>query len=90
MESQAYPQPPKKEKKGKDKGSRHPGSSGVPTPGAAGEVGSQANAVALEALPDGSVQGGGQEKVSVGKGLQDAMRGLDIKESPLKGDKEAD
>lgn len=43
------------------------------------EGGPQAEAVEVEALPDGSVQGEGQEQVSVGASLHDATSGLDIK-----------
>ena len=73
----------KKEKKQTDKGSRHPktGQSGVANQGPTAEVGTQVKAVDVEALPDGSVRGEGQEKVGVGASLHDAMSGLGMKET---------
>lgn len=81
VEKLAYPPPPKKEKKEKDKGSRHPGATSSRT-APQGSVGPQEEAAKVEALPDGSLQGEGREKVSVGTGVEDAIRGLDMKESP--------
>ena len=81
VETQAYPSPLKKEKKPKDKGSRHPGvgSSGIATVGSEVKGIPPSAGVEVEALPDGSVQGPRQEQVSVGTSVQDAMSGLDIK-----------
>lgn len=82
-ELQAYPPPLKKEKKQTDKGSRHPKirPSEPANQGPTAEAESQAEAVKVEGLPDGSVRGEGQEKVNVGASLHDAMSGLDMKET---------
>lgn len=84
VETRAYPPPLKKEKKEKDKGSKHPGT-GLPrvaTKGSVADGGSQEETVRVEALSDGSVQGKGHEKVSVGGSLQDAITGLDLEQRP--------
>lgn len=64
IEKKAYPPPPtedKKKKKVKDKGTRHPGASKT--------------APAVEALPDGSVEGR-EEEVSLGTGAEEALSHL--------------
>ena len=65
VEAKAYPPPVvvKKEKKVKDKGSRHPGA------GAAKGV---------VAKPDGHVEGKGQNEVSLAESAAKAMENLDV------------
>ena len=65
IEMKAYPPPEtkKKEKKVKDKGSRHPG--GV--------------AKGVEAQPDGHVEGARKDEVNLSSGAEGAMENLDIK-----------
>jgi tyrosyl-tRNA synthetase len=63
IEKKAYPPPEtkKKEKKVKDKGSKHPG------------------AKAVEAKPDGHVEGAGKDQVNLSSGAEAAIQNLDIK-----------
>ncbi|MCJ1248767.1 hypothetical protein MMC30_005986 [Trapelia coarctata] len=63
IEKKAYPPPEvkKKEKKAKDKGSKHPG------------------AKAIEAKPDGHVEGAGKDEVNLASGAEAAMQNLAVK-----------
>ena len=67
IEKKAYPPPPteqKKKKPPKDRGSRYPGA--------------PAAKKAVEAQPDGSVQGDQKEQVSLGADADAAMKQLDL------------
>ncbi|KAI9738840.1 MAG: hypothetical protein M1834_008347 [Cirrosporium novae-zelandiae] len=68
LEKEAYPtvDTQKKQKKVKNKGSRHPG---------AGKKNEDAQVVAQ---PDGSLEGKEKEKVSLGAGVEDAMEKLEV------------
>ena len=71
VEKKAYPPPEvkKKEKKVKDKGSRHPGA---------------AKPKAVEALPNGQIEGEQKDQVNLALGAEAAMKNLDIKSSETK------
>ncbi|KAI9835305.1 MAG: Tyrosine--tRNA ligase cytoplasmic [Sarea resinae] len=76
IERKAYPPPPsadekKKKKKPKDRGSRYPGAAAGATTTTAAEKG-------VQALPDGSVEGKDAAQVSVGAGVDEAMRKLEV------------
>ena len=68
VEKKAYPPPEvkKKQKKVKDKGSRHPDS---------------ATAKAVQSKPDGHVEGAGKDQANLATGAEAAMENLDIKDS---------
>ncbi len=76
----AYPPPEvkKKEKKVKDKGSRHPG--GVPSKGGPVEQGGvkKGETVGLETQPDSSVHGEKKGRVVLGAGVEAAIEALDV------------
>ena len=67
VEKQAYPPPPAPEKKKKEKkvGSRYPGAAGGQAP-------------AVEAKPDGHVEGAGAHKVNVAENVDEAIKDLSV------------
>ncbi|KZF22382.1 tyrosyl-tRNA synthetase [Xylona heveae TC161] len=69
IEKKAYPPPAapqKKQKKPKDKGTRHPGAAAA------------ANGAPVQAQPDGSLKGDKATELSVGKSAEEAMEKLDL------------
>lgn len=74
----AYPPPEvkKKEKKVKDKGSRHPG--GAPPPKEPILEPRNEEATQIETQPDGSVQGPKNNEINLATGVEAAFEALDV------------